>query len=150
MNIYIALFCLTVVIGAVIIWNLYPSRKRLSRFHEREELTSDQIYERFFSNELCSKDLVLELWNEVASVLGIPPGKLRLTDRFDKELAPEKGWEYDDEIGIINSIAQTRLKKSGTTANFSGIKTLGDYVHLFCDVSLKNKPTTENHDQKGK
>ena len=33
------------------------------------------------------KDMVLELWNEVATLLRVPPGKLRPSDRFDKELA---------------------------------------------------------------
>jgi hypothetical protein len=38
---------------------------------------------------------------ELAAYFSVPVDRLRLEDRFAKELASRRGWEYDDELGII-------------------------------------------------
>jgi hypothetical protein len=80
-----------VVFGAVLAWSFVPHRRRLARFADREELPPERIYSQFFAEHNFPRELVSELWNEVAVPLRVPPGKLRPADRFDKELAPVKG-----------------------------------------------------------
>src|SRR5580704_3259191 len=133
---YIVLFSFIVVCVAVAIWCVFPMRRRAARFRERVDLSPDEIYAKFFSQEeRHGKALILDLWNEVAVILEVPPGKLRPTDRFDKELAPEKGWEYDDGIGVVNFVARMRLKKLGRAdVELNRIETLEDYVLFFVKI----------------
>jgi hypothetical protein len=123
-----------VVAGAVAAWSLVPRRQRLKRLERRSELSPDQIYGQFFAPQNLPRELALELWNEVAVSLNLPPGKLRPADRFDKGLAPPKGWEYDDEVHEVQWAAERRLKRSGLEGDPSRIETLADYVRFFCDI----------------
>jgi hypothetical protein len=75
----------------------------------------------------------------VAQSLRLPPGKLRPTDRFDEELAAPKGWEFDDEILDVQWAAERRLKRSGTQADLSRIKSVGDYIEFFCDLATQKQ-----------
>jgi hypothetical protein len=79
--------------------------------------------------------LVFELWNEIAEVLRVPPGKLRPSDRFDIELAPVKGRKFDDNTIEVHWAAQRRLKQLGVDADITAIQTLRDYVAFFCNFS---------------
>jgi hypothetical protein len=129
-----------VVVGAVLAWNFIPHRCRLERFADRDELSLDSIYSQFFTVRNLPKELVLELWNEVAVPLRIPPGKLRPSDSFDKELAPVKGWEFDDDIVEVHWAAERRLKRIGVKVDYSNVHTLGDYVEFFCRLELAKPP----------
>src|SRR5438552_2763504 len=120
------------VAGGVLAWNFIPYRRRLERFADRDDLSLDGIYSQCFAAQNLPKGLVLELWNEVAAPLRVPPGKLRPPDRFDKELAPVKGWELDDDTIEVYWAAKRRLTKLGVNADISAIQTLQDYVEFFC------------------
>lgn len=129
-----------VALGGVLAWNFIPHRRRLARFVEREELSADSIYSQFFAANNFPRELVAELWNEVALPLRVPPGKLRSSDRFDKELAPVEGWEFDDDTLEVHWAAQRRLKKLGVNADIAAIQTLRDYVEFFCKLELAKQP----------
>jgi hypothetical protein len=133
------IFGLAIVIGAVVLWNIIPYRRRVKRFKGREELSLDTIYTRFYAQTNLPKGLVLELWNEVAARLKIPAGKLRPSDRFDREFAPVKGWEFDDESAEINWAAAHRLQTLGVKADLSRIQSLGDYVEFFGKLELDKR-----------
>ncbi len=116
-----------------VLWHFNPHKQRLKRLRNREDIAMDGIYNTFFSGTNYQKDLVLELWNEVAILLRVPPGKLRPSDRFDKELAPGGVWlRLDDDAAEVNLAAQSRLRKIGAKTDFSTIQTLHDYIELFC------------------
>jgi hypothetical protein len=127
------------VVGGVLAWNFVPRRQRLKQFQGRPDLSLEQIHGEFFGRANFPKELVSELWNEVAESLRLPPGKLRPTDRFDKELAAPQGWEFDDEILDVQWAAERRLKRSGTQADLSQIKTVGDYVEFFCNLAAQKQ-----------
>jgi len=114
------------IAGAVFVWAYVPRRQRLKRFEGRPDLSLDQIYDEFFARKNLPKELARELWNEVSASLHVPPGMLRPTDRFDEELAAPKGWEFDDDIVEVQWAAERRLKQSGTQADLSLIKTVGE------------------------
>ncbi len=129
-----------VALGGVLAWNFIPHRRRLARFADREALSADSIYSEFFAANNFPKELVSELWNDVAVPLRVPPGKLRPSDRFDKELAPVEGWEFDDDTLEVHWAAQRRLKKLGVNADIAAIQTLRDYVEFFCKLELAKHP----------
>lgn len=118
-----------------VLWHFNPHKQRFKRLSNREDIPMDAIYGRFFSGTNFRKDLVLELWNEVATLLRVPPGKLRPLDRFDKELAPGGVWlRLDDDSVEVNLAARSRLRKIGAKTDLSAIQTLRDYIELFCNL----------------
>ncbi len=132
-KIFYTLFVLTLsgIAAFFGVWRF--GRGRAERFSNREDLPMATIYSQFFADAKLQKDLVFELWNEVATLLRVPPGKLRPSDRFDKELASADGWlELDDDAQEVNRVAQYRLKRLGGNADFSAVLTLGDYINFFC------------------
>ena len=135
-TVYVWLIGVVIVGGAVLVWRFIPQRRRLERFAGRDELSLDSVYSEFFAANKLPKELVLELWNEVAVPLRIPPGRLRPSDRFEKELAPVEGWELDDDTIEVHWAARCRLKKLGLDADISTIRTLADYVEFFCRLEL--------------
>lgn len=128
-----------VVAGAVLAWNFIPHRRRLARFADREDLSADSIYRQFFAAKKFPQELVSELWNEVAVPLRVPPGKLRPSDRFDKELAPVEGWAFDDDIVEVHWAAERRLRKIGIKVDCADVHTLGDYVEFFCNLATQRE-----------
>jgi hypothetical protein len=66
-----------------------------------------------------------------AGRLGGPAGCLRPSDRFDVELAPAKGWEFDDGLGRLTAVAEERLRTRGLDKGLvAQIKSVDDYVRL--------------------
>jgi len=137
MKLYLITFALIVVGGGTLVWSILSRRSRVKRFEDRDDVSLDSIFEKSFASRGLSKSVVFELWREVATFLQLPPGKLRPTDRFDSELSPGKGWEYDDEIADITSLAWRRLKSSGKTIDLPQITTLGEYVEFFASLESK-------------
>jgi hypothetical protein len=130
----ILLVLIMVAVGGGV-WYFVPRHQRLKRFESRPDLSLEQIYDEFLAGKNLPKGLACELWNEVASCLHLPPGKLRPTDRFDQELAAPKGWEFDDDIVEIQLASERRLKQSDAHADLSHIKTVADYVEFFCKLA---------------
>jgi hypothetical protein len=128
-----------VVVSSVLFWNFAPRRLRSNRLAGRSDLSLDRLHKEFFEQQNLPKELVFELLKEIADSLRLPPGKLRSTDRFDQELSPPKGWEYDDETLDIQWAAERRLKQSGRQIDLSQIKTVGDYVEFFCSLAMQKQ-----------
>lgn len=118
-----------------VLWHFNPQRQRLKHLRSREDLPMDAIYDRFFSETGLQKSLVLEVWAEVATLLRVPAGKLRPSDRFDKELAPGGVWlDLDKDAIQLNLAARDRLKQFGSKSDFSAAHTLRDYIELLCNA----------------
>lgn len=139
MELFSIILGLILLIILLSVWSLMPRRLRLKRFESRPDLSLEQIHAEFFARANFPRELVCELWNEVAESLRLPPGKLRPTDRFAEELAAPKGWEFDDEILDVQWAAERRLKRSGTQADLSQISTVGDYVEFFCNLAAQKQ-----------
>ena len=71
----------------------------------------------------------IKLWEELSSILDVPPGKLLPSDRFDIELAPTKGYEFNDQIrDVRNKILDYAVK---TKVDSQKIRRVRDYVVEF-------------------
>ena len=102
------------------------SRRTKGILGQRPTLSEDEIYRNFFENSGVPKAVVSELWNEVASALSLPAGKLRPSDRFGQELGAYL--ITSEKLDSLASIATARAKERGGTADLSRIDTLGQYV----------------------
>lgn len=67
------------------------------RFGERPSLKPEEVLAGFGPEEV---EALKGLWTKLESVLGVPSGKLRLTDRFQEELRP------NPQFAIYNRAAE--------------------------------------------
>lgn len=75
-------------------------RQRTTRFAGRPTHPEDELLSSLSLNQdelACAREIL----RDFAAVANVEPGQLRLDDRFDRELAPVKGWEFDDELYIV-------------------------------------------------
>jgi hypothetical protein len=123
--------------GGFLLWLCCGGKnEKLKNFSGRENLSLDQIFDLYFKSLDIPKIEFVELWNELADVLEIPAGLLRPEDRFSAELAPEKGNEWDDPIGLIPSLIEKNCKKREglPPPDFKSIDTVSDYIRIIAQA----------------
>ena len=119
------------VLGVGVIWTVYSSRERRSPFRERSEMAPDEIYSAFYADSSYAKEHVLRCLREIADRLQIPMGKLRPSDSFSDELAPNRGWEYDDGLRVLSDLARKELTANGSDPEtVTQIRTVDDYIRF--------------------
>jgi hypothetical protein len=109
---FMNLFSLILVVLCVGGLAYFIGAKRLSckraRFKDRENLTCEEIYNRYFSNSGLPREKVIALWMQIAKELKLESGRLRPTDRFDKELSPVLNNE--DELADLEDLIHFDFK----------------------------------------
>lgn len=125
-----------VVLTVALYWNSRTERIRRNLFAGRKDVSVDEIYARFYSDSVVSKPQLEQALREVANCLGVPATRLLPSDRFLIELAPEPGWEFDDGLGILTSLAEKKLLEQGSRdpTAVAQIQTVDDYVRLSAAV----------------
>jgi len=130
MNLPIAISILVGILatGGVALYFVIGTCKKDQNFAARQSW-DDHAIEAAFATLNVPTRTVLPLLRELAETLEVPYGKLRPTDRFDVELAPAKGFEYDDPVAVVPVLIERRFKKSGLPVpDLSAIKTVADYI----------------------
>jgi|LauGreSBDMM110SN_4_FD.fasta_scaffold90944_1 hypothetical protein len=102
------------------------ARQCLSVLDSREALSDDEIYRRFYAASGLSKGAVIEVWHEVATVLGVPAERLQPSDRFGKEIGAH--WITSEELDALGVVAQERAKRQALTVDLVSVETVDDYV----------------------
>lgn len=122
---------LLVAVVALVFGQRAMARKKRARLENRTNLGEREFYELFYAGSGIPAEIVCALILEVSNATGIPPGKLRPTDRFASELSPPKGWEFDDCIAHIHwNVASLvrKLRKTGLEIPEPKITTVDDYI----------------------
>jgi len=114
------------MIGALV-WTYYVRKTKRARFGGRESLSARDLCRQFLTAEL-TEDEVLGFLEDVSRACDVPRGKLRPDDRFDRELAPVPGWEYDDGLSILPDKLQQRFGGSVSDYNVKNLSTLRDML----------------------
>ena len=121
-------FCAVLV---VVLYFHHAYASKLRRLDGRDDLSNEEIYQRFFENSGLPEDAVISAWTELAEFLELPTGKLRPADRFAHELAPPKGHEYDDPSLMVPGLLARRVQDSGESTSATHvpeIRSVSDYV----------------------
>jgi hypothetical protein len=66
----------------------------------------------------------------ISEATGVLPGELRPDDRFDRELKPRGGWEYDDPLHIFSDELARDAASAGVPVKLEEIITVDDALHL--------------------
>ncbi|OPX99483.1 MAG: hypothetical protein A4E62_00122 [Syntrophorhabdus sp. PtaU1.Bin002] len=109
---------------------------------QRETLDDDTTYSLFYADSGLAAPFVAELWHEIADTLGVPPGKLRPTDRFGYEIG-NSFWITTEALDTLAAIAIRRAKEYHGAINWELIKTVDDYVRQL--AALKGAKGTPRH-----
>jgi hypothetical protein len=100
------------------------------RFQNRARVSIEQFAKTYYSQTDIPQHVIRDALQRIEMATDIPAELLRPTDRFAIELAPPRGWEYDD--GLITFSAQLRrdAAAAGVDLRFENVNTIDDYIHV--------------------
>jgi len=107
-------------------FRLAGARATASALQGREAMSDEAIYERFYAVSGIDRDVVKELWHEIALVLHVPAQHLRPTDRFGKDIGVST--ITSEELDELGALAKRRVERQGLNVDLPAIETVDDYV----------------------
>lgn len=113
--------------SAVLIWffGRKAEARRADRFSERSAVDPVDLWRARYEESGVSRASVESALRLVSSATGVPVGRIRPEDRFAVELAPERGWEFDDGLAEISWYVESKSK--GSSAD---VETVDDLIRL--------------------
>lgn len=102
---------------------------KLQRFKGRDFMSINEIHNKYYPDYKIER--FIELWNEIASAVEVPPELIRPTDRFDEVLGPVKGYEIASESDALEEIFLRRAKKQQMDFDKMQVETVDDYIKQF-------------------
>lgn len=129
--IFLGVAALAVV--AYVVGEKRAKAKMVDRFAGRGTLEFDAFYDRFYKGSL-DKNLVKELLDHVARELSVPSTKLRPEDSFERELKPERGWEFDSGRNMLFVELGKLANAKGSQIDLATIRTLDDYIKAMARI----------------
>jgi hypothetical protein len=102
------------ILGITLLWfgDRSAKRKRRVRFQDRPEITEDEFFSMYYKESGIAKEIVSDVLRRIANATEISALKIRPSDRFDRELAPVKGWEYGDGLAEISWFVKDKKKEA--------------------------------------
>ena len=114
--------------GALICAGYARTRRATRSLKNRPELLPTEILSQFYPDTAWDADSVIDLWNEVAAEMGLPPGVLRPSDRFGEELGPFV--VTSESLDALYYKASKRAHRQGGI-QLERISTVDDYIRAF-------------------
>jgi hypothetical protein len=101
---------------------------------DRATLSLQEIYAEANYATVMTFDRFDELLTHVAYELKVPVGKLRVTDRFDRELKPAGGPEWDEGFASLAIDIEHGLKRHKRKHEKHVLWTLDEYLRLINEL----------------
>lgn len=105
-------------------------KKKRMRFSDRQSISLDQFYDNYYKNTDIAKDTVRKVLLLVSSSTDIPMEKIRPSDRFDDDLKPIEGWEFDDGLHEISWEIKEILNRNANK-KMPNIETVDELIVFF-------------------
>ncbi|UXY55131.1 hypothetical protein [Pseudomonas tohonis] len=129
------LLVIAIVVAGYIYGQRRAKREIEKRFSGRERLSLEDVCNLFLREDTHDQNAIGEIIMHVAHELSVDPAFLRPDDRFDKELRPARGWEFDSGVTTLMLDLKDQAIRQGRTLDSSTIKTLDDYVHELLNLT---------------
>ena len=113
-------------------------RRKAFRLESRKDYGDSELNLEFQDAKLNPDELMRAL-DAVERATSIDKRKLRAVDRFDAELAPERGWEYDDGLGLLPLDLSKEFGVSADIFDLAKNPTVND---LLCTIANHLHPKT--------
>jgi len=142
---------LVVFFTVIVIYSLLDKRmirNKRKRFLYRQRLDMKQLLSLFPDSKL-TMDEFTDFITYVERATEIPREYLRPEDRFDGNLAPERGWEFDDGLILLPEVLYRRF--GGTVEDYD-LNISPTLAELACVVKDRGTPitTAESRPEDGK
>jgi hypothetical protein len=102
---------------------------KAKRLSHRPELSLQEFQEQFYRDSDISPGVLAEALRAIEEATAVPRGQLRPQDRFAEELAPEKGWEFDDGLAELRWELEARGKNRDSV-----VSTVDDFIRIFAEA----------------
>jgi hypothetical protein len=116
------------------------AKARRQKFAARPDLGLEGVYREYYAHEGIHQPTFARVWAECAETLGVPAGKLRPTDRFDREL---KGLDRlqvtGDAVGYIFDDAAAAAERAGLPFDGATLATLDDLVRQLVQIKGRDR-----------
>ncbi len=139
------LFIAVLVLGGAAVWRggRAALRERRGRLAAREKLTLDAWYSRYYRDTDVSQDLVERVVTLISESLGVDAGKLRPTDRFDRELRPPHGWQLDDGVMSVADTLKSDAKRVHVPLDELRMDTVDAVIRSWAIISSRTGTTAD-------
>jgi hypothetical protein len=124
--VWLGLLCLAIVGLAAAAVRAHYHKKELSELAGRESLNDEAVFSTFYQKHGLAKESVLEVWNEIAATLKLPPDKLRPTDRFGSNIGTH--FITSEDLDSLFELGERRASRLNMSVNFGELTTVDDYV----------------------
>jgi len=109
-------------------WRL-AARKHRDVFQARPDLSLAEVFETYYMSAGLDKPVVLAVWYMCADRLRVEPGRLRPTDRFDRELASTDFLaSLDDPRDDLAMFVAEYAKRHKLNVNIDAVRTVDDLI----------------------
>jgi hypothetical protein len=105
---------------------------RSAKFRNRENLSSQDWYERFYASVLPDRDRVLQLLAELSDAVELEPGLLRPDDRWVEELKPRSDLFPDDSWFSMIVLADVCSRRYGKQVDLFMCPTVDAFIRRCC------------------
>jgi hypothetical protein len=126
--------------SAVVASALFSRRERRRRFGGREYLEPEEIYSRYYRDTGLTKELVVRVWEECAETLSVESGKLRPSDRFDRELAGlDRLRLTQDDASRLLEDASLKARQARVAFESDTVATLDDLIRQLVEIESRQR-----------
>ena len=126
---FIALLGGTLIVLWFLIENWRMLRNKRRRFVHRQALDMGELQSLFPDSRLTLDDFT-EFLIYVERATDVPKQYLRPEDRFDTQLAPVRGWEFDDGLILLPEVLQRRFGGDLEAYDLTTSSTLADLLRV--------------------
>jgi hypothetical protein len=123
---FAGLIGLGICIVSVVLLTKSETQMLRRRFSDRGHIPVDVQLTPFAGEHSLSLEKATLIWCEIAKTLQVEPEKLRIDDRFDRELKPIKGMEFDDHLSALTLLLQGWAREERKGMDVKSLITIGD------------------------
>jgi hypothetical protein len=106
------------------------AQSKKNRVAGRDPAETAQAWADYSREFGIGEELVSEVIPVVASATDIEPSELRPTDRFERELAEERGWQFDSGLNEIRWYLEKTAQRNLSDAELAELCTVGDVIRF--------------------
>lgn len=139
----VGLIALGVCVVVALVWSVFSRRRFRGLMSARREIPFDSIFTEYYAPVGIDCDEARSVWDGIARALNVPAGKLRPTDRFGVELAPDAGWGYDDCLGLVEDALREAAARKQVIVDLKSLSTVDDCIKALCTGSGSKGPAHE-------
>jgi hypothetical protein len=113
-------------------------RKRETPFYNRSDLSEEEFFLTYYRDTKIKKKTVSDVLRVISDATEIPTTKIRPSDRFDREFALTRGFDFDDGISEISHFLKGKMNQMGIS-EMPRLYTVDDLIRYVGQLETEEK-----------